>query len=183
MSFIMNLFSRPAALKTLNEARALLDSKTPLHSNCGRLCGAACCQEDETGENGMLLFPFEDELYKKPIEGFLFHLVDDDTLVKGGKRLVCGGDCPREARPLACRLFPLRLRVGTDESGEKTVVEPEIDPRAWCVCPLCEQGGMRAMSADFVDAARQAGELLVKNVFMLEALLNEQKLLDETRTL
>ena len=183
MSFFLNLFSKPAALKALREARALLEDKTPLHTNCGKLCGAACCQEDETGENGMLLFPFEEALYAKPIEGFAFHLVGDDTLYKGGKRLVCGGDCPRDARPLACRLFPLRLHVSVDASGEHTVVEPELDPRAWCVCPLCEQGGLRAMSADFVGAARQAGEALVKNVFMLEALLDEQKMLDETRTL
>ena len=183
MSFFLNLFAKPSALKTLDRARALLSDVTPLHTDCGKLCGAACCQSDETGENGMLLFPFEDEYYKKPVEGFAFHLVDDDTLFRGGKRLVCEGSCPRDMRPLMCRVFPLRIRVQTDATGEHSAAVPEIDPRSWCVCPLPDRGGLRGLNGAFVEAVRQAGETLLGNVFMLEALLNEQKMLDETRRL
>ena len=42
-------------------ARTLLGPLTPLQSDCGRLCGGACCQGDE--QTGMLLFPGEDALY------------------------------------------------------------------------------------------------------------------------
>lgn len=181
MALILNLISRPDALRTLREARALLAEETPMSFNCGKLCGAACCQGDETGENGMLLFPFEDALYSRPIPDFKFHLADDDTLYRGGKRLVCDGYCPREHRPLACRLFPLRIRVHTDARGTRAI--PETDPRAWSCCPILERGGLRGMSQSFVEAVRQAGDLLIGNVFMLEALLNEQRFLDETRTL
>lgn len=181
MAVVMNLIGRRGAVKALREARSLLENVTPLKTNCGRLCGGACCEADETGENGMLLFPFEDTFYGAPIEGFSFRLVPDDTLFRGGKRLVCEGACPREQRPLACRLFPLRLRLVTD--GQETHVEPELDPRAWCVCPLLERGGLRAMSDAFIEASRQAGEALVKNVYMLEALDNEQRLIDEMRRL
>ena len=80
MAVVMNLLAKPGALRTREEARAILKDVTPLKKNCGRLCDAACCQSDESGENGMLLFPFEECLYDKPIEGFPFHLVDDDTL-------------------------------------------------------------------------------------------------------
>ena len=103
MAVVMNMLLKPGALRTLEEARAILENVTPLKKNCGRLCDAACCQSDESGENGMLLFPYEECFYEKPIEGFPFHLAEDDTLFKGGKRLVCEGVCPREHRPLACR--------------------------------------------------------------------------------
>lgn len=181
MAVVMNLIGRRGAVKALREARALLENVTPLKSNCGRLCGGACCEADESGENGMLLFPFEDTFYNAPIEGFPFHLVPDDTLFEGGRRLVCEGLCPRGHRPLACRLFPLRLRLETDD--EQTHAVPELDPRAWCVCPLLEQGGLRAMSGAFIEAVGQAGEILVQNVYMLEALSNEQRLIDEMRRL
>lgn len=185
MAIIMNLLAKPGAVKTLTEARELLAALTPLKMNCGKLCGGACCQPspDDDGENGMLLFPFEDSFYKEPIEGFPFHLVEDDTLFKGGKRLVCEGRCSREHRPLACRIFPLRMKAETHAETEEVTVSAEIDPRAWCVCPLLEQGGLRAMQKDFIDAVAQAGQKLCSNVYMLEALLNEQRLIDEMRKL
>lgn len=185
MAVIMNMLAKPGAVKALEEARAMLEKVTPLKMNCGKLCGGACCQPspDDDGENGMLLFPFEEEFYKEPIEGMPFHLADDDTLFKGGKRFVCEGKCSRADRPLACRIFPLRMKVETNEETEETRVVAEIDPRAWCVCPLLEQGGMRAMSQDFVKTVEAAGNVLVKNVYMLEALYNEQRLLDEMRQL
>lgn len=165
------------AKDSILRARELLRNLTPLKMNCGRLCGGACCQDDETGENGMLLFPGEEALYARPIEGFPFRLADDDTLFPGGKRLICQGHCPREQRPLACRLFPLRVRI----SGGRAVAE--IDPRAWCVCPLPEQGGLRAMSGAFVEAVKKAGDLLLADPPQRAALESEQKLLDEMRQL
>lgn len=185
MAIVMSGRHHSDAVKALTEARELLREVTPLKKNCGKLCGGACCQPDpdEAGENGMLLFPFEDDFYQSSIEGMPFHLADDDTLFKGGKRLICEGRCVREHRPLACRIFPLRMRVETDEAAEVVHIEPEIDPRAWCVCPLPEQGGLRAMSADFTSAVRAAGEILAQNDCLLEALLNEQRMIDEMRKL
>lgn len=167
-------------IETLTEARELLARLTPLKGNCGKLCGGACCLPDpeEDGENGMLLFPHEEELYAEPIEGFPFHLADDDTLFEGGKRLVCEGKCVREHRPLACRIFPLRMSLKKDGS-----VEAEIDPRAWWVCPLCEQGGLRAMSGAFIEAVKAAGEKLCEDPGLRAALEREQQLIDETRHL
>ena len=183
MGVLFDLLAAPFALKKLREARALLENETPLKGDCGRLCGCACCKPDETGENGMLLFPFEDRFYQKPIEGFAYRLVEDARLFKGGKRLVCEGTCPREHRPLGCRVFPLRMRVVANSDGEGNHVIAEIDPRAWAVCPLPEEGGLRAMRQGFAEAVEKAGNLLCKNVYMLEAMLNEQHMLDETRRL
>ena len=45
---------------TVLQARALVGGLTPLKSDCGALCGAACCQADEDGQGGMYLFPGEE---------------------------------------------------------------------------------------------------------------------------
>ena len=181
MGIVLTALNAPFALRRLKAARALLSDLTPLKSDCGRLCEGACCQPDETGLNGMLLYPHEEKLYRKTIEGFAFTLLDDDGLYKGGKRLVCEGVCPREHRPLACRIFPLRMRVNaTDDSPSVTA---ELDPRAWAVCPLLEEGGLRAMRSDFIKAVETAGEILCANTEIFTALLNEQRALDEARHL
>lgn len=179
MGWLLGALSAPFVLRRLRKARELLQNETPLKLDCGRLCGGACCQPDEGGENGMLLYPFEERLYRKPIEGFAFRLIDDDTLYKGGKRLVCEGACPREHRPLACRVFPLRMKLECDPDGSHTRVVAELDPRARAVCPLPKEGGMRAMRPEFAQAVTDAGNALVGSVYMLEALENEQRLVDE----
>lgn len=181
MGMVMKWLGRPGAVRALGRARTLLENSTPLKTDCGKLCGGACCQSDDTGDNGMLLFPYEEAFYWKPIPGFPFRLLPDDTLVRDGFRLVCEGSCPRIYRPLACRLFPLRIRMVCDPLGEDTQAVAEIDPRAWAVCPLPEEGGLRALSPAFVEAVEQAGNALLSNVYLLEALHNEQRLLDEMR--
>ena len=35
---------------TVLRARALIGDRTPLRIDCGKLCGAACCQPDEDGQ-------------------------------------------------------------------------------------------------------------------------------------
>ena len=51
--------------EALLAARDLLEQVTPLSTDCGALCGAACCQDspDEDSVAGMLLFPEEAPLY------------------------------------------------------------------------------------------------------------------------
>ena len=179
MRKLLGILAAPLLLRRVRKARELLENETPLRIDCGRLCEGACCRADESGENGMLLYPFEERLYRKPIDGFAFHLVDDDTLFKGGKRLVCEGTCPREHRPLACRIFPLRIRLQYDEMGAHTHAVAELDPRSRAVCPLPTEGGLQAMRPEFVQAVEAAGNALCGSVYMIEALDNEQKLVDE----
>lgn len=133
-------------------ARALLSTVTPLKGDCGRLCAGACCQGDETA--GMLLFPGEEALYGE----CAFARILPAHFTLGGKpaRLfVCSGRCPREQRPLACRLFPLFLRFRAD--GTSSV---RLDPRAHGVCPLCDYG-LSALDPAFVSAAREAYDALL----------------------
>ena len=96
-------------MNALEKANEALGSLTPLKTNCGKYCGGACCEPDESGENGMLLLPGEEAYYAEPIEGFPFRLIDDDTLFEGGKRFVCEGICSREHRPSHASCFRFAL--------------------------------------------------------------------------
>ena len=128
-------------------ARTLLKDLTPLKRDCGRICGAACCQSDEDGQGGMLLFPGEEKLYPSLPDGWTIEPNGDAT--PGGLLLTCDGQCDRDARPLSCRLFPmLPTRTGA-----------RMDRRAWAVCPLMESG-KRGLDPDFVRAVEQAGRIL-----------------------
>ena len=134
-------------LKAVRAARELLSSITPLRQDCGRLCGGACCQCDEDGQGGMLLFPGEEALYAPLPRGF--SLSRDDGVLPGMLLITCSGACDRAQRPLACRLFPLLpTRTGA-----------RLDRRAWAVCPLMEWGSA-GLSREFVAAVSQAGEIL-----------------------
>ncbi len=132
----------------LDTARALLDTLTPLRQDCGALCGAACCQPDAEADSGMYLFPGEAALYATADWA---RVLPTRWVVDGAPvpLLVCEGRCPRDQRPLSCRLFPLAPRI---QNGVLTL---RMDPRARPVCPLCSSG-MRGLSPAFVAAAESA---------------------------
>ncbi|MBQ9010587.1 MAG: hypothetical protein IJ088_14865, partial [Clostridia bacterium] len=134
-------------------ARALLLDETPLVRNCGSLCGAACWEGDET--QGMLLFPGEEELDENCTFG---HILTPGYRLGGqlARLFVCRGTCPREQRPLACRLFPLFLKV----EGDSVRVIP--DPRARGLCPLYASG-ITGLRTSFVEAVRAASVPLMQS--------------------
>ena len=137
--------------RTLVEsARALLKDVTPLNTDCGRVCGHACCQPDENGKGGMLLFPGEAALYADDPD---FEVIRDDTVLPDGQLIVCRGRCRRDRRPLACRFFPLR-----PTAGGRAV----MDRRSAWVCPLYA-GGKGALLPDFVAACESAAGLLSRS--------------------
>lgn len=143
-----------SALSAILAARELLCELTPLKTDCGRLCGGACCEGDE--ETGMLLFPGEEALY----EGCTFARVIPADFSLGGtdvKLLVCSGRCERDNRPLACRLFPLFLTFKEDG-----VTKLRLDRRAKGVCPLTDYG-IKSLDTDFKQAARKAYDLLLED--------------------
>ncbi len=143
------------ATEAVLRARALLQHITPLKSDCGRVCGAACCAPDEDGQGGMLLFPGEEALYSVLPEGFA--LSRDDSVLPGMTLLTCSGRCDRNDRPLACRLFPL-----TPVIKEEGRIALRMDPRAFSCCPLAENGP-RALDPAFIDAAREAARVLCQS--------------------
>ena len=143
-----------SSLNTVLAARDLLRELTPLKTDCGRLCGGACCEGDE--ETGMLLFPGEDALY----ETCSFARVIPADFALGGedvKLFVCAGRCERDNRPLACRLFPLFLTFKDDG-----MTKLRIDRRAKSVCPLTDYG-IKSLDPEFKQAARKAYDLLLED--------------------
>ena len=135
--------------EALRDARARLERVTPLKTDCGRVCGAACCRSAEGEETGMLLFPGEEALFAGR-SGWVLRPAALGTLA------VCPGVCDREMRPLACRLFPL-LPVLREDG-----VRIAVDARARGVCPLA-RGGLNAFSPEFREAVRGAGVRLAED--------------------
>ena len=155
----------------VSAAREKLNNVTPLKKDCGRVCGARCCRPLEGEDTGMLLFPGEAEAYAE-LEGWTVrHAAHGDIVV-------CPGTCNREERPLSCRFFPLLPLIGDD--GAIRVV---MDQRARAVCPLARQG-KSALDPAFIDAVREAGELLAQSeeqALFLDVLEEEQQELRELR--
>ena len=139
-----------AVMEALLTARRLTESVTPLMTDCGRACGHACCQPDETGRGGMLLFPGEALLYRGKAG---FALTRDDSLGILALLLTCEGHCDRRERPLSCRVFPLLPKW---KDGRVRVVR---DRRGFEVCPLLPSG-LGAFRSEFKEAVRGAGEAL-----------------------
>ncbi len=135
------------AAEALSAARDILSGVTPLKRDCGRVCGAACCEPDEEGRGGMLLFPAEEALYRGA-EGFK---VTDCADLPGGRLVTCSGRCARDTRPLSCRFFPL----WPDARGRAA-----MDRRALGTCPLCRYG-LKGLDPAFVRAAEEAAAVLV----------------------
>lgn len=120
----------------------LLENKTPLKRDCGKLCGGVCCKGDEN--TGMVLFPGEEKFIDPNIK---------ITETDGVKYAVCGGNCDRSRRPLSCRIFPLFPYMYRD--GERVRVKAVRDIRA-AVCPLSEA----EIQKDFTRAVRRSGRFL-----------------------
>ena len=127
----------------LTRAYEIMGRLTPMLSDCGLLCGAACCRPDEDGQGGVYLFPGEEAL----LAGCGWGRVQPGNLAP---MLVCEGPCERERRPLGCRVFPLTPVRG--KSGKWTV---RLDARARPMCPLVSSG-LGGLDPAFVRAARDA---------------------------
>ena len=153
----------------LAQARALFDDLTPLRTDCGLVCGGACCQPLEGENTGMLLFPGE-EAYYEDREGYRMTATEQGTL------LICSGRCHRADRPLSCRLMPLIPLIRED------AVRVATDLRAKTVCPLARQG-KDALDPDFVSAVRQVGRILAEDETQRAFLVNLTCQQDELKAL
>ncbi len=150
-------------------ARALLDALTPLATDCGAYCGAACCRADGDAQ-GMLLLPGEAGLYADCD----FAQVQPAAFagLAAPEMLVCQGWCRREERPLCCRVFPLAPRATLQG------FDVRIDRRAFAVCPLAGYG-MAAFDRRFVAACREAFNALAQDAECRAYLIAWSRLMDE----
>lgn len=148
-------------------ANQIIGDATPLPADCGKLCGAKCCRDDDAG---MLLFPGEAaRLARTP--GFEIGRIE----YMGGETwlLCCEGFCNRELRPLACRIFPLAPHVEAD--GGVTALP---DPRARRMCPLADGS---CLDRRFRNAVGRALAYLGHDPRMLAFMRRLSSELDELR--
>ena len=134
----------------LQRAYARIGDSTPMLTDCGLLCGAACCHTDEDGQGGVYLFPGERALLKE---------CEWARVLPAGfaPMLMCDGACDRERRPLGCRIFPLTPARG--RNGKWSV---RMDVRARAMCPLAASG-TGGLDPEFVRAVRDALRIVAED--------------------
>lgn len=141
----------------------LFDNITPLPVDCGQLCSNACCLDNDDGDNGMLLFPGEEDVIKllNPAwasidETDMEYTWNDKTY--NVKIAMCSGECDRYSRPLACRIFPLTPHLKDDGT-----LEIITDPRAKSICPLAKANYIDKMNDSFVHNVERCFALLLQS--------------------
>ena len=127
-----------------NKIFKTLGNLTPLKVDCGQLCGGACCKGDSS--TGMRLFPHEKSN---------LNIITTD---EGIRLAICNGNCDREKRPLACRIFPFFPTV-----DDKNRVYVELDYRAANLCPMIEHCDEIIFDKQFLSAVKKVGKILVKD--------------------
>ena len=150
----------------LSAARAKMSNICPLERDCGKKCGAACCQPDEDGQGGMYLFPGESELAGGDWASIMPAMMGE----REAEILVCGGQCERDRRPLGCMIFPLTPVVGGDGS-----ISVRFDYRARRMCPLLRYG-MGGLKREFVDTVCEVLEMIASDEEGLQFLRDWQAL-------
>lgn len=159
-------------------AYRLLDSVTPLKYDCGKLCGAACCDDGGREDAGMYLYYGEEQMLKDApfplrIEESCFEYGDYD---KKALIAICDGKCRRDFRPLSCRIFPL---IPYKREGEKLKII--IDPRARQMCPLARAFELSDFDKRFTARVSLIFKVLSKNKYINDFIVEQSYLLDEIK--
>ena len=133
----------------LLRAYEAIGETTPMTSDCGALCSAACCKTDSDGQGGVALLPGEEACAA-------WGEISTDPHM-GTPMVMCSGMCDRNLRPFLCRIFPLCPVIG--KSGKWTV---RMDARARSVCPLTSSG-LNGLDPDFVHGCAKAVRILAED--------------------
>lgn len=139
-------------MEILRRACAAIGEKTPLKTDCGLLCSAACCETDADGQGGVSLLPGEEAALREISWG----RIDRDPHMDA-PMLMCTDMCDRNLRPFLCRIFPLCPVMG--RSGRWTV---RMDARARSLCPLTRTG-LNGLDPDFVRGCAKAVRILAED--------------------
>lgn len=115
-----------SSLSAVLSARAALSDLTPLLTDCGRLCGFACCKGDE--QTGMLLFPGEEALFAPCAFGRVIP-AHFELAGRPAHLFVCNGTCSRENRrwPAACFRFScISKKTARRTSNSTSAQKPSV---------------------------------------------------------
>ena len=150
-------------LNILSAALDCLKDVTPLKTDCGEYCDAACCKDNGEAGSGVWLLPGEDG--KSPMDWAKVFLSRMPVSHEEVMTLYCLKPCQREFRPFMCRIFPLSPYY----SEKKQCWSVRMDRRAAAICPLYGWG-KNGLSSEFVSAAEKAVQLLAQDSDYLETL-------------
>lgn len=95
---------------------------TPLAGDCGLLCNSICCQPDRDNSLGMYLFPGEELMFSGQEDWLQWEKCDPKkenfppSWTEPVYFVKCTKPCPREKRPLSCRIFPLTPHLLADNT-------------------------------------------------------------------
>ena len=155
--------------RTYKAIYRLLNRVSPLDSDCGKLCDAACCTVEREGEGdsdmGIYLLPGEDKIHDRKDSWLTWfeESTEDYDFPKSWKGKVffvkCKGPdyCKRELRPMQCRTFPLSPHI--DEMGELSLVYNDMNlPYR---CPLIEDE--MPLNDNFVQATFTVWKHLIED--------------------
>lgn len=158
----------------------MLDEVSPIDTDCGLLCGAACCNcdngespdailsdagDDADFEMGIYLLPGEEQVFTGDEEWLKWgHLAAEDFEFPESwsgdvhfLECLVAPHCPREKRPLQCRFFPLTPHL--DEDGFLTLIyQPEALPYE---CPLITEE--IPLNQDFIEATFRTWTILIED--------------------
>lgn len=149
----------------------LLDRVSPLETDCGSLCKAACCTcgdhaaPDQQEELGIYLLPGEEKLFTRK-EAWLSWSVEeaqdyDFPPSWQGKvyfvRCTCAPNCPRALRPLQCRFFPLAPHLLPDGTLTLILSPLELPYR----CPLIDAS--MELTPAFIQATYTVWRRLIRD--------------------
>ena len=152
------------------QAYCILANVTPLPADCGALCGSRCCKGDKS--QGMILFPGEWEYLQSP--SFLSCQKREMQGISVDFA-VCNGHCPRNLRPLSCRVFPFAPYLSR---GTLSVI---ADPRARYLCPLLQCDAEGLIQQGFCDSIHRAFAILRSDEMVSAFLQLYSNMLDQYR--
>ncbi len=162
----------------------LLDKVSPLATDCGTLCGAACCTCGGDGttvdstdfDMGIYLLPGEEKLFTRKEPWLKWNVEDAEDFEFPdswtGKvyfvRCTTPPECPREMRPLQCRFYPLCPYL--DENQElHLILSPTDLPYK---CPLIQDKmelQPRFVQATFTVWKRLLGDPYINDLVKLDS--------------
>lgn len=164
------------------EIYELLDKVNPIDSDCGLLCGAACCQQDASEEDlGIYLLPGEASVHDKS-DSWLDWSEEDpeesgfpESWTDPVDFVVCHGpkSCKRWLRPIQCRTFPLEPHLTEDGKLFMIVNSMEL-PYA---CPLVDE--YTKIDSEFVDVTKKAWSRLIQDQRIYDLVYEDSRYRDE----
>lgn len=169
----------------------LLNKVSPLPSDCGQLCSAACCScggdtIDENGldfDMGIYLLPGEEKLFSRK-ETWLKWSIENAEDYEfpdswQGKiyfvRCKTPPHCPREIRPLQCRFYPLAPYLTEDEKLRLILSPADLPYR----CPLVADN--IPLQPSFIKATHTVWKRLIRDPMIRDLVEMDSKELRKSK--